>query len=168
MTQLTLSFFGAFQVSLDGRPIIHFRSAKVQGLLIYVALTAPKTHERDVLAALFWPDDPEKTAKRNLRQSLYRLRRLLGDMDAVERPFLLITRTSVQFNPASKYSLDVADFSAAMAGGQLETAVALYSGASFPSPLQMFVMLSIRRQIHCRCAPAGSGKYAVHTGRTVR
>ncbi len=41
--------FGTFQASLDGKPF--FRSAKVQGLLIYLALTTQQAHERDVQAA---------------------------------------------------------------------------------------------------------------------
>lgn len=38
---------------------------------------------REVLAALFWPDEPEAVAKQNLRQSLYRLR---GWLDRITAP----------------------------------------------------------------------------------
>jgi hypothetical protein len=48
------------------------------GQLIYLALTTQQAHRRELLATLFWPDDPETVAQRNLRQSLYRLRLLLG------------------------------------------------------------------------------------------
>ena len=67
MDHLTLSFFGAFQATLGDRPLTAFRSAKVQGILVYLVLTQqPQT--RDRLAALFWPDEPEAVAKQNLRQ----------------------------------------------------------------------------------------------------
>jgi DNA-binding SARP family transcriptional activator/predicted ATPase len=132
MSPLTLSFFGTFQATLAGKPLTYFRSAKVQGLLIYLALTAPQAHSRDVLAALFWPDDPDAIAKRNLRQSLYRLRLLLGDDDVQDRPFLIVTRSTVQFNSASDYSLDVADFWAALQDGKWATAVFHYHGDLLP------------------------------------
>ena len=87
-----------------------------QGPLIYLALNRQQAHERDVLATLFWPDEPEIVAKQNLRQSLYRLRQLLGETAqeeplrrAQDRPYLLVTRTTVQFNAASDFTLDVVD-----------------------------------------------------------
>jgi DNA-binding SARP family transcriptional activator len=79
MDHLTLSFFGAFQATLGDKPLTNFRSAKVQGLLIYLVLTRQQAHARDVLATLFWPDEAEAIAKQNLRQSLHRLRQIVGD-----------------------------------------------------------------------------------------
>lgn len=132
MSQLTLSFFGAFEAMLGDKLLVNFRSAKAQGLLIYLALMPQQALDRDVLAALFWPDEPEKTAKHNLRQTLYRLRRLLEDTKPEEEQFLIITRATVQFNPTSDYCLDVADFLAALEEGELETAAALYRGELLP------------------------------------
>ena len=82
MTHLDLSFFNRFQVTLDDQPVVNFRSAKIQGLLIFLALTAKQAHARDSLAALFWPDEVDGVAKKNLRQSLYRLRQLLEEGEA--------------------------------------------------------------------------------------
>ena len=140
MKQLTLSFFGAFAARLDDQPITNFRSAKVQGLLIYLALTRQQAHERAVLATLFWPDEPETVANQNLRQSLYRLRQLLGDTIAQEEPHrqiqdrqhLLITRTTVQFNAAGNFTLDVAAYLSHLETNQREQAVALYQGDLLP------------------------------------
>ena len=70
----------SFQATLGSKPLENFRSAKVQGLLIYLSLTPRRTHARDVLATLFWPDEPEAVAKQNLRQSLFRLRTVLGEV----------------------------------------------------------------------------------------
>ena len=83
---------------------------------------------RDALAALFWPDEAENVAMKNLRQSLYRLRALLGDEDARQDPYLLVTRSTVQFNPASSFTLDVTSFLSHLEQEQLESAVALYQG----------------------------------------
>ncbi|MDX1617120.1 MAG: winged helix-turn-helix domain-containing protein, partial [Candidatus Promineifilaceae bacterium] len=104
--RLSLRFLGTFHVTLDDRPLTHFRSANVQGLLVYLALQASRPVPRDVLAALFWPDDRERAARTNLRQSLYQLRKVLQEGDR-ERPFLLASRETIQFDPHSRYALDV-------------------------------------------------------------
>lgn len=135
MTHLTLSFFGIFQATANNKPLKKFRSVKSQGLLIYLALTREQTHAREALAALFWPDEPEAAARQNLRLSLYRLRQLLEDVDDAGTPYLFVTRTTVAFNEESDFRLDVADFLAALAHGELETAVSLYQGNGLPGDL---------------------------------
>jgi DNA-binding SARP family transcriptional activator/predicted ATPase len=131
VAQLTLNFLGSFQVTLADRPISAFRSAKVQALLIYLALTE-QPHARDALAALLWPDEPDVVAKKNLRQSLYQLRQVLEEDAFPEIPFLLASRSTVQFNPASDYALDVSAFRACLENDQLEEAAALYQGDLLP------------------------------------
>ena len=131
MDHLTLSFFGAFQATLGDRPLTAFRSAKVQGILVYLVLTQqPQT--REGLAALFWPDEPEAVAKQNLRQSIFRLRQVLGDADVQPATYLLVTRLTVQFNPASDHALDVAAFLSDLNRAQLEPAVTWYRGELLP------------------------------------
>lgn len=127
MSQLRLSFLGAFEAMLGDKLLVNFRSAKAQGLLIYLVLTQQQAHNRNVLAALFWPDEPEDRARHNLRHSLYRLRLLLADDGSGKQPFLLINRATVQFNSASYYSLDVTGFLSAVKDGKLETAVSNYN-----------------------------------------
>jgi predicted ATPase/DNA-binding SARP family transcriptional activator len=62
-----------------------------------------------MLAGLLWPERSEHRARRNLRQTLFELRRAIGDHDA-SPPFLLITRDTIQFNPLSDHWLDTAAF----------------------------------------------------------
>lgn len=132
MPRLRLSFLGPFDVALDGQPVRAFRSVNVQGLLAYLATESGQPHQRSMLAALLWPDEPERVARQNLRQSLYHLRSLLDDGGAPEQqrtpPFLLITRHTVQFNPQSDHWLDVAEFLACLAQGHLERVAELYRG----------------------------------------
>ncbi len=132
MTNLSLTFLGSFQAILGNEPLTNFRSAKVQGLLVYLALTTQQPHGRDVLAALFWPDEPDAVAKKNLRQSLYQLRQVLGDTDSQQEAYLLVTRSTVQFSPTSDYALDVATFLACLDDDQLEKAATLYRGDLLP------------------------------------
>ena len=124
--QLSLSFLGTMAVKQGEQIIAHFRSTNVQGLLVYLALQAERPFPRESLATLFWPDQPDSIAKRNLRQTLYQLRQLLNDSDEQERPFLLVTRHTIQFNRASDHRLDVHQFLTALDEGDLATAVSHY------------------------------------------
>ncbi|MFK7804988.1 MAG: BTAD domain-containing putative transcriptional regulator, partial [Anaerolineae bacterium] len=133
MTQLNLSFFGPFQAVLNQTPITNFRSSKIQGLLIYLSLTSGQEHARHELAALFWPEEPDNVAKKNLRQSLYRLRQILGDSEESDRPFLLINRSAIRWNQTSRTSLDVDNFLAAVERKELEVATSLCVGELLPS-----------------------------------
>jgi DNA-binding SARP family transcriptional activator len=138
--ELTLSILGAFQATLNNEPVKNFRSVKIQGLLIYLACTPWQAHSRAELATLLWPDEPETPAKQNLRISLHRLRQLLGDIDLPEatsppaqgEPYLLVTRSTVQFNPNSPFHLDAAEFLRALATDEWEKAASLYQGDLLP------------------------------------
>lgn len=127
MTKLTLHYLGAFQATLDGITLAHFHSVKVQALLAYLALEANHPHTRETLMALLWPDDAPQSAQQSLRQALYVLRRMLGDTDdSAREPFLLVTRQTVQINPASQVTSDVTAFLQQVQQGHLAKAVALY------------------------------------------
>ena len=136
MPQLSLSLLGPFQVTLDGQPVTGYKSDKVRALLAYLAVDADRPHRREVLAGLLWPDWPDREALSNLRYALSNLRRVIGDRE-VEPPFLLISRDTLQFNPASDYWLDVAAFTEMVevdkacpsAIDQLQQAVAWYQGS---------------------------------------
>ncbi len=105
MLRLTLSFFGSMDILLNGRPMDHL-NAKTQALLCYLAVESDHPHRRESLVGLLWPEQPEEAARNSLRQAVYQLQHALGE------GFLLITPQTVQFNPASDHSLDVAQFTA--------------------------------------------------------
>ncbi|MCX6047415.1 MAG: BTAD domain-containing putative transcriptional regulator [Chloroflexi bacterium] len=131
MARLTLTFFGSFQATLAGQPLRTLQSTRLQALLAYLVLGAARPHTRDELAARFWPDEPEMVAKQNLRQALYQLRHALDEPAKGEpqpSPFLLLTRSNVQFNPASDYTLDVAAFLEQAKQQQWVHALDLYQG----------------------------------------
>ncbi|MCB8949672.1 MAG: tetratricopeptide repeat protein [Ardenticatenaceae bacterium] len=132
MAQLALSFLGTFQVVLGDDLITKFRSANVQGLLVYLALHPGRALSRDVLAALFWPDEPDSTARTNFRQTLYQLRKLLEKGEDAERSFLIVTRQTVHFNPDSDHTCDVTAFLQALKLGDLATAVTTYTDDLLP------------------------------------
>lgn len=109
MKRLTLSFLGAFQAVMGHQPLTGFESGKVRALLAYLVLEQERPHTRDELVGLLWPDFPDDSARRNLRQALNNLRRTLGDADA-SPPYLHIGRDFIQWNAASDFWLDTAVF----------------------------------------------------------
>ncbi|HEU5103283.1 MAG TPA: BTAD domain-containing putative transcriptional regulator, partial [Roseiflexaceae bacterium] len=113
MAHLSVALFGPPQVIRAERPLAGFESNKVWALLAYLIVEADRPHQRDALAGLLWPDQPDPVARHNLRQALVNLRQVIGDASATPR-LLLITRTTVQFNTASDYDLDVATFLVAL------------------------------------------------------
>ncbi|MGB0385119.1 MAG: tetratricopeptide repeat protein [Ardenticatenaceae bacterium] len=136
MRHLGLSLLGGFEADLDGEPTTAFGTDKVRGLLLYLAVEANRAHRRDALAGLFWPEKPDRTARKSLRQGLVMLRRALDDREA-EVPFLLVTRQTVEWNPASHWTVDSVLFAQLVAVDgpltgddilELEQAVALYKG----------------------------------------
>lgn len=131
MSRLRLVFLGAFHAKLDGQPITRFGSAKAQGLLSYLVMTAGQPQSRAVLATMFWPEKSESAASHNLRQAISKLRQLLayaGPGEETTPPFLLVTRQTIQFNPVSDYDLDVDRFLEALHDGRQEEAAVLYRG----------------------------------------
>ena len=155
MPHLTLSLLGPFHATLDGKPIAHFESNKVRGLLAFLALESDRPHSRDALAGLLWPDFPNRDALCNLRYALSNLRQAIGDRHATS-PFLLITRETLQFNPAGDYTLDTAIYLQATADtlplSELESGLATYRGvflegfACNSAPFEEWVLLK-REQI---------------------
>ncbi|HZD09915.1 MAG TPA: BTAD domain-containing putative transcriptional regulator, partial [Candidatus Binatia bacterium] len=111
MAHLSLGVLGPLQVSIDDAPVTRLESEKVRALLAYLAVEADRAHRRESLVGLLWPDCPEATARHNLRQALFNLRLALGD-HATRPPYLLISRNAIQFNRASDFSLDLAQFNA--------------------------------------------------------
>ena len=108
MSSLSITLFGTFQVTLDERPVT-FATDKCRALLAYLAVEAGRPQRREFLAALFWPEQPEQAARTNLRQTLYRLRTAIGDIDN-PNPHLLASLHDIQLNPAGDHWLDATCF----------------------------------------------------------
>lgn len=95
MANLYLKTFGGLQILHDGISINKsFKSDKIRALLLVLAST-PSGILREKLMGLFWPDYPEKSARQSLRQSLYTIRKVLGQAGIPEN-CLLSNTDSVQ------------------------------------------------------------------------
>jgi hypothetical protein len=80
MAMLTLSLLGPFIAALDDQPLDNFQTSKVQALLIYLAVERQAPHRREHLMELLWPGMPLESAQVNLRQTLYRLRKTIPEV----------------------------------------------------------------------------------------
>ena len=72
-----LSLLGRFELSGPDGPV-DLPNKKLAGLLAYLACTAPTPQHREKLATLLWGSHFDAQARQNLRQALFRLRRVLG------------------------------------------------------------------------------------------
>lgn len=108
MAHLDINLLGTFQVLVDGHPA-HFATDKCRALLAYLALESERSHRREALSGLFWPERPETAARSNLRQTLHRLRISLGQENRL-KPHLRISVHAIQFNPDGDFCLDAGQF----------------------------------------------------------
>ncbi len=109
MACLELTLLGPFGALFEGEPITAFESNKVRALLAYLAVEAGQAQRREALAALLWPDWPQRSAMNNLSYALSDLRKNIRDREA-QPPFLLITRETIQLNKESDVWVDAAEF----------------------------------------------------------
>jgi DNA-binding SARP family transcriptional activator len=109
MAHLAICMLGPLQIAAAGQAVTGFRYDKVRALLLYLVVEAHHPCTRDELAALLWPEESQHAARTSLRQAVGHLRQALGAETASE--LLTITPTTLQFNPAGDYELDVATFS---------------------------------------------------------
>lgn len=118
-----LQVLGGFRLA-DADGEVALPGVKDRALLAYLVVTHPKVHQREALRELLWASRFEAQGRHSLRQSLYRLRKLLGG-----QPFV-ITDTEVSIEP-SHIESDIAQFNAWIAAGQpaaLEAASRCYAG----------------------------------------
>lgn len=80
-----LHLLGRFQLTVNGENIDEFEADSARSLCAYLFMHAGETLRRERLAALFWPDQSQAGALRNLRVALSRMRRGVGRLsDALE------------------------------------------------------------------------------------
>jgi DNA-binding SARP family transcriptional activator len=115
---LRVRLLGELQAEIDGAAVAVPASRRAWALLGWLALH-PGEHGRGAVAARFWPDVLDSSARASLRSALWELRRALGADDA-----LVAGRDRI----ALRCETDLATFDAEIAAGRLEAAAALHQG----------------------------------------
>jgi DNA-binding SARP family transcriptional activator/TolB-like protein len=90
-------------------------------LLAVLATAGERGVPRDRLLLYLWPESDTKRARNSLHQTLYAIRRQLG------QDSILVGVPNLQLNPAY-FSCDLWDFQAALSRNDLEEAIACYDG----------------------------------------
>ena len=119
---LRLRVFGSVAIERGGERIKEMaQQDKALALLVFVAAGGDRGVRRDRLAAYLWPESDAQRARGALSQTLYVLRKQLGE------PELFTGTQTLWLNPDAIES-DLWDFHEALDRGDLETAVGLYGG----------------------------------------
>ena len=119
---LRIHAVGGFRAEVDGRERTSPALDRATSLLAWLALN-PGTHRRSTVAARFWPEVLDESARASLRSALWSLRRRLGE-DA--NGALIATRDRVGLS--DEVWVDVAEADRLRAEGRLEEALALTDG----------------------------------------
>ncbi len=142
--QLSISLLGSMQVRFKGEDALKaFRTKKERALMAYLVVETDRSHSRESLAEIFWPDRPMGYARTNLRQALSGVRGAIIDRETAPG-FLKVSDETIQFNPRSPYELDCRRFDQLLeatrqhaheslgtcesCAHKLEVAVSLYQG----------------------------------------
>ncbi|GIV79616.1 MAG: hypothetical protein KatS3mg050_4010 [Litorilinea sp.] len=122
MSRFHISLLGPLGLRLDDSTEIHLTAPQSQALLAYLAAPDGRAgYGREQLAELFWPEQPARTGRQNLRQALARLQRALkwppapkGDLP----PLLQVSRQHIRLHPELAIQTDLEIFLAAVATAQ--------------------------------------------------
>ncbi|HEV2374327.1 MAG TPA: AAA family ATPase, partial [Streptosporangiaceae bacterium] len=119
-----MRLLGQFAAELDGAPVQAPPSRRAWGLFAWLALH-PGLHPRGDLAARFWPDVLDASARASLRSALWALRRALGPVGVA---YLSCSRDVAGLRPGTLVEVDACVFDTLVAAGRLEEAAAMAAG----------------------------------------
>src|SRR6476646_1621066 len=111
---LQVRLLGELQAEVGGRTVVPPASRRAWSLLAWLALH-PGEHPRSAVAAAFWPDVLDSSARASLRSAAWALRRALG-------PAADGALTGSRDRIGLSCETDLAAFEAAVAAGELEAA----------------------------------------------
>ncbi len=120
---LRVRVLGPIRVELDGRAVQSPASHSAWSLLAHLALY-PGRHRRRDLAARFWPDVLDSSARQSLRNAVWALRRSLGPAG----PMLVTSRDEIELAGDGEVWVDALEMERLLAAGRSEEALALGEG----------------------------------------
>jgi predicted ATPase/DNA-binding SARP family transcriptional activator len=138
---LSAALLGQFRILLNDQPV-QVASRPAQVLLAYLLVNPAIGHRREQLAGMLWPDFLASSARKNLRNAIWQLRRALGD------EYLIAGKDTIAFNTDAPYQLDISqlqDKAAASDSQALMAAVSVYRGELLPGFYDDWVLLERER-----------------------
>jgi predicted ATPase/DNA-binding SARP family transcriptional activator len=110
MSELIFSFLGPVQLFHPLLGEITIPKRKALALLTYLVVEVDHPHTRESLLGLLWPENSTAAAQNSLRVTWSQLQKYLEQAQEDAQPYLISTRLDLQFNPLSRYELDVTLF----------------------------------------------------------
>jgi predicted ATPase/DNA-binding SARP family transcriptional activator len=110
ISELIFSFLGPVRLSHPQLGEITITKRKALALLVYLVIEVDHPHTRESLLGLLWPEHSTAAAQNNLRVTCSQLQKYLEKAREDAQPYLISNRLDLQFNPLSKYELDVTLF----------------------------------------------------------
>lgn len=108
-----IQLLGALKLTQQERVITRFRTQKTGALLAYLAYHQRKSHPREILIELFWPETTPESGRHNLSHALSSLRSLLEPPGVPAGTVLIADRFTVELNPDAIHT-DVQEFENAL------------------------------------------------------
>jgi DNA-binding SARP family transcriptional activator len=108
-----IGLLGELRAGRDGRLVTHFGTRKTAALLAFLAFHTRRSHPRELLAELLWPEEDPSATRVRLRTALVTLRQILEPEGVPPGTVLLADRASVRLMP-EVVRTDVREFEAAL------------------------------------------------------
>jgi DNA-binding SARP family transcriptional activator len=105
-----IKLFGSGQVSYDGKAIPGFPGQQHCLLLYYLLLNRHTAHTREQIATQFWSDSPPAVARKNLRNSLWRLNQAFQLVGGALEDLICVDGEHISFAQNSNCQVDVDNF----------------------------------------------------------
>ncbi len=109
-----IKLFGTGFVKFNGQLLTGFPNQQPGLLLCYLLLNRDYPQNRELLATTLWPEVPSATARKCLRNALWRLRQNFESVDACLDEALLATEDSLSLINFDQINLDIQCFEAAI------------------------------------------------------
>lgn len=127
-----IELLGGLRLRQGDQEITRFRTQKTALLLAYLAMHRLRTHPRDQLIELLWPDSDREAGRTNLSVALNALRRQMEPPGVPAGSILVADRLQVHLHPAA-FATDVEEFDravrAAEAAKEPQSRIALWIAA---------------------------------------
>ncbi len=107
---LRINLLGTPSITLQDQQSIQPRLAKAMALLAFLTVERQTHHARSTLAGLLWADRSEQDARRNLTQTLTRIRKLIGDNNP-QSAYFETTRSAIWMRADAPIWCDAGAFS---------------------------------------------------------
>jgi predicted ATPase/DNA-binding SARP family transcriptional activator/predicted negative regulator of RcsB-dependent stress response len=143
---LDVRLLGLFEVLRDGERVA-IPTRKAQTLFAYLVMNAGKTHRRERLAGILWPNSSEDNARSNLRHELWRLRKVL---ERGGESYFIADDLNIGIDRHSPFALDVEKLESSPVDGTAETlidALTVYRGEFLPGFYDEWVFLERDRLV---------------------